>query len=135
MAEDVRRSSLGVRDYINICELPSLPSLAFRTQASLIDEIRFFIEDLPASHEESHTMPETPPSTKQVHPGRRRWRWLTPPTDCSSESANSVFSPSSPESDASFRVTAPDSHLDIIAPVPQLSIAAINTAQSLPQLP
>ena len=46
MAE--RRRSLGVRDYINICELPSLPSLL--SEHSLADdEIRFLTEDLPAS--------------------------------------------------------------------------------------
>ena len=46
MAE--RRRSLGVRDYIDICEIPSLPSLL--SERSLADgEIRFLIEDLPAS--------------------------------------------------------------------------------------
>ncbi len=46
MAE--RRRSLGVRDYINICELPSLPSLL--SERSLAeDEIRFLTEYLPSS--------------------------------------------------------------------------------------
>ena len=43
-----RHRSLGVREHIEICELPSLPSLL--TEHSLDDgEIRFLTEDLPAS--------------------------------------------------------------------------------------
>ena len=43
-----RRRSLGVREYIDICKLPSLPSLL--SDRSLADgEIRFMTEDLPAS--------------------------------------------------------------------------------------
>ena len=48
VAEDVRRSSLGVREYISICELPSLPdSLAERDLAD--SEIRFIVEKLPTT--------------------------------------------------------------------------------------
>ena len=48
VAEDVRRSSLGVREYISICELPSLPdSLAERNLAD--SEIRFIVEKLPTT--------------------------------------------------------------------------------------
>ena len=43
-----RHRSLGIREHIEICELPSLPSLL--TEHSLADgEVRFLTEDLPAS--------------------------------------------------------------------------------------
>ena len=46
MAE--RRRSLGVRDYIEICELPSMPSLLSERNLT-DDEISFLTEDLPSS--------------------------------------------------------------------------------------
>lgn len=46
MAE--KRRSLGVRDYINICEHPSMPSLLSERGLS-DDESRFMTEDLPSS--------------------------------------------------------------------------------------
>ena len=43
-----KHRSLGIREHIEICELPSLPSLL--TEHSLADgEVRFLTEDLPAS--------------------------------------------------------------------------------------
>ena len=48
VAEDWRRSSLGVREYIDICELPSLPdSLAERKLTD--SEIKFLTDNLPVA--------------------------------------------------------------------------------------
>ena len=69
VVEDWRRSSLGVREYIKICKIPSLPGLLEERKLAE-GEIEFLTDNLPASSEACLTNARNPaPNTKPGHIG------------------------------------------------------------------